>query len=95
MFPLSSNALRGTLVSQLVPWRKITNIIFSDGRLTFLTTNYPERLDPALIRLLHLVAASIVVIAALTRQLLSMIITRPGRIDLKEKIGWATHPQVS
>ena len=22
----------------------------SDGRLTFLTTNYPDRLDPALIR---------------------------------------------
>jgi len=47
----------------------LDGVVASDGRLTFLTTNYPERLDPALIR--------------------------PGRIDLKEKIGWATHSQIS
>ncbi|CAL4059031.1 unnamed protein product, partial [Meganyctiphanes norvegica] len=41
----------------------------SEGRIVFMTTNYPERLDPALIR--------------------------PGRVDLKEYIGYCSPAQLN
>ena len=39
----------------------LDGVVASEARLTFLTTNYPQRLDPALVR--------------------------PGRVDLRLKIG--------
>merc|ERR1719342_386187 len=46
----------------------LDGVVASEARLTFLTTNYPDRLDPALIR--------------------------PGRVDVKQLIGWCSKQQV-
>ena len=45
----------------------LDGVVASEARLTFLTTNYPDRLDPALIR--------------------------PGRVDIKQLIGYCSHLQ--
>jgi chaperone BCS1 len=45
----------------------LDGVASSDGRIVFMTTNYVERLDPALIR--------------------------PGRVDFKQYIGYATEYQ--
>ena len=46
----------------------LDGVVASEARLTFLTTNYPGRLDPALIR--------------------------PGRVDVKQLIGWCSQQQI-
>lgn len=46
----------------------LDGVASTEARIVFMTTNYLERLDPALIR--------------------------PGRVDLKEYIGWCTEPQI-
>ncbi|UYV73713.1 BCS1L [Cordylochernes scorpioides] len=46
----------------------LDGVASSEARIVFMTTNYPERLDPALIR--------------------------PGRVDLKAEIGWASRHQL-
>jgi len=47
----------------------LDGVVASEARLTFLTTNYPDRLDPALIR--------------------------PGRVDVKQYIGWCSQSQIN
>jgi len=46
----------------------LDGVVGADARITFLTTNYPERLDPALVR--------------------------PGRVDVKQYIGWSNKKQL-
>ncbi|XP_019873977.2 mitochondrial chaperone BCS1 [Aethina tumida] len=46
----------------------LDGVASTEARIVFMTTNYLERLDPALIR--------------------------PGRVDLKEYIGWCSHSQI-
>lgn len=46
----------------------LDGVVASEARLTFLTTNYPQRLDPALVR--------------------------PGRVDLRLKIGHCNEDQI-
>lgn len=46
----------------------LDGVASTEARILFMTTNYLERLDPALIR--------------------------PGRVDVKEYIGWCTHYQL-
>lgn len=46
----------------------LDGVASTEARMVFMTTNYLDRLDPALIR--------------------------PGRVDLKEYIGWCSHSQI-
>ncbi|KAL1514359.1 hypothetical protein ABEB36_003628 [Hypothenemus hampei] len=46
----------------------LDGVASTEARIVFMTTNYIDRLDPALVR--------------------------PGRVDLKEYIGWCTRPQL-
>src|SRR5277367_6565066 len=46
----------------------LDGVVASEERIIFMTTNHPERLDPALLR--------------------------PGRVDVKEYLGHATHYQM-
>jgi len=46
----------------------LDGVVASEGRIIFMTTNHPEKLDAALIR--------------------------PGRVDVKEYLGWATPYQI-